>query len=320
MKDYHEITGHVSNSSLNILEKSPRMFKEFLDGTYEQAQTNYYDFGEAVHMYLLEPERYKKEVVVVDYTTPKSSQQRSFIEDFVELKKKHTTKESMKLAFEKTYKPNKAWEVKAKELINTYKPYIRYLKNKQNKLILDTKMSEKVKSIGEEVKGHQMASKLLSDPSIVADETLRFNELQILWEWKGVKCKSMIDRLLIDKEKKEVLIVDIKTTSNFLDFRDSIEKYHYDRQLTFYSMALSTKIEELTGLTTEELDEFKWRMIIVAVDKKSTEIRVYEFSEETINKTLPEVVRLLEKAKWHIENDKFKYPYEYYVNGGYEII
>ncbi len=321
MENYHDLTGYVSNSSLNILEKSPRQFKKFLDGDAEETNTSYYDFGTAVHMAILEPERFKKEVVTVDYSIPKATQQKKFIEEFVELKnKKKKTKEAMQLAFENNYKPSKTWEEKAKELINTNKGYIRYLKQKQNKLVISPKIRDKIQSIKEEIKGHQIASKLLIDPSIVDDGILRFNELGILWEWHGIKCKSQLDRLLIDKENKKISIVDIKTTSNVLDFKDSFWKYNYHRQLLFYSMALYDKIEEITDISKAELEEYEVEHVIIAIDKSSTEVRVFKIQAETLQKALSEISLLLQRAKWHIENDKFDYPMEYYLAGGYEIL
>ena len=321
MNDYHKMTGYVSNSSLNVLENSPRRFKRFINGELVEEPTSYFTFGEAVHMYLLEPERFKKDVMVLEYTVPKTSQQKGFIEKFVELREnKVKTKEALKQAFESYYKPNKNWEARATEIFNNFKPYIKYLKYVKNKLIISPKIEEKIKSIAEEVKGHQIASKLLLDPSIVADNTLRFNELVILWEWKGIPCKSMIDRLLIDKEKKLISVVDIKTTSNFMDFKSSIDKYHYDRQLIFYSWAVYHDIEKIAGITKEELEEYDIEFIIVAIDKNSTEIRVFKYTNPTISKASEEIKSLLERAKWHIDNDKFDYPMEYYKTGGYELV
>jgi len=322
MNDYHNLTGYVSNSSLNLLEKSARQFKKFIDGEYEEKSTSYYDIGTAVHMAILEPEKYKVDVVAMDYTIPKSPKQKEFCKEFIETKKPKVT---VKTAYLKAYKNNYSipaksnkWEEKAEELYKEMRPYIKYLVTSQNKLVISTRIKKSIKDIKESIKDHQMASKLLIDPSIVDDDVLRFNELQILWEWKGIKCKSMLDRLLIDKEKKLIHIVDVKTTSNITDFKESFFKYHYDRQGVFYTLALYDKIEEIANITKEELEDYTLQFVIVAIDKGTTEIKVFKINESTINSALSQIRNLLTKAKWHFDNKKWKHSMEYYLNGGYD--
>jgi len=318
MKDYHELKGHVSNSSLNILERSIREFKKFLYEDIKEESTSYFDFGTAMHMYILEPERFDKEVLIMDYTIPKSKQQQDFCKNYAKIKK--VTTNAKKKAFLAAYKPMDKWEKKADELINEYGPYITYLKESPNKLVISPEIFKKIQSISLELKRHKKASKLLTDPSIVDSDTLTFNELQILWDYKGIKCKSMLDRVVIDKKEKTVYIVDLKTTSNIAEFKKSFEKYHYDRQLTFYGMALAGEIEKLADITTEELATYKIVGIIIAIDKIKEEVKVFKISEEIINETLPIVTDLLERAKWHIDNNKFEYTREYYEGDGYDTL
>jgi len=322
MKNYHDLIGYVSNSSLNLLKKSVRKFKKFIDGDYKEENTSYYDIGTAVHMAILEPERYEVEVVAMDYTIPKSTKQKKFCEDFIEFRKqKKKVVTSYLEAYANNYittKNKEKWMPKAEALYKEMKPYIKYLVTSPNKLVISTKIRDNIKDIKEGIKVHQMASKLLLDPFIVDDGTLRFNELQILWEWKGVPCKSMLDRLLVDKENKKISIVDVKTTSNISEFKESFKKYGYARQLAFYSLALYAKIEEITGIKKEELEDYQLEFLIVAIDKNSTEIRVFPVKQETANTALSEIKDLLSKAKWHFDNKKWDYSTEYYLSGGYD--
>jgi len=323
MVDYHSLTGYVSNSSLNLLRKSVRKFKKFINGEYKEENTSYYDVGTAVHMAILEPEKYKIEVVAIDYTIPKSPKQKQFCADFIELRKnKKKVKDSYLEAYVSNYSipanNSEKWVEKAEQLYKDLKPYIKYLVTSPNKLVISPKTRSNIEDIKNGIKVHQMASKLLLDPSIVGDDILRFNELQILWEWKGIKCKSMLDRLLIDKKNKIISIVDIKTTANITEFRESFMKYGYDRQIAFYSLALYAKIEEIAGITKEELEDYKTEFLIVAIDKGTTEIRVFPIEETVINTALLQIRKLLTKAKWHFDNKKWDYSMEYYLSGGYD--
>lgn len=324
MQDYHKITGRISNSSLNLLEKSPRMFKKFLDGESENENTSYYDFGTAMHMYVLEPEEFKKQVVVIEYTVPKSAQQKKFCTNFITYRK--STKKKLKIqdaaekAYTDEYKQVKDWEEKAISLYKALKPYIRYLIESENKLVLTPKIYKKIKDIGKMLEGHEIASKLLTDPFIIDDGIDRYNELQILWEYKGIKCKSMLDRILVDKENKVITIVDLKSTANLIEFENSFKKYKYDRQLVYYGTAVFEQSEKLFNLTKEEIEIYKVELIIIAIDKTYANIRVFKLSQETVNKAFSEMSSLLNKALWHIDNNKWDYPMEYYIKGEYELL
>ena len=192
MIDYHELKGYVSNSSLNILEDSPKKFKEFLDGEAKEEKKSYYDFGTAVHMYLLEPDRFKVDIAIIDYAIPKSPQQKKFCNIFVETRKKKTIKESYREAFIKNYSippsdKTEKWIEKAKTLYTDLKPYIKYLLTSPNKLVISTRDFKRIKDIATNIRAHKMASKLLSEPSSILTDIQYYSEYQILWEYKGIK-------------------------------------------------------------------------------------------------------------------------------------
>jgi len=323
MENYHDIKGYVSNSSLNILEESPRKFKQFVYDKLPEESTSYYTFGTATHMYLLEPDRFKTDVAIFDYAIPKSAKQKQFCEDFIESRdKKMTVKNSYSSAYAKNYSipitKSEVWVEKAKQLHKDLKPYIKYLLTSPNKLVISTKTFQKIKDIVESIKGHKTASKLLSKPSIIDDGIESYNELQILWEYQGIKCKSMLDRVLVDKENKIITIVDLKTTANLATFSESFIKYHYDRQLVFYGMALAYKAEELFNILN--IEEYKIENIILAIDKVTTEIKTFKILEQKSMQVLPEIISLLDLAKWHIDNNKFEYSKEYYEGDGFETL
>ena len=48
----------VSNSSLSWFQQSPKYFKLMLDGDIKQESKPYFEKGQMIHMYLLEPEEY----------------------------------------------------------------------------------------------------------------------------------------------------------------------------------------------------------------------------------------------------------------------
>jgi len=317
MKDYYELKGYVSNSSLNVLEKSIREFKRFIYEDVGEESKPYFDFGTALHMYILEPERFKVDVLIHDYKGPKSKQQIDFCKAYAKLKK--ATPKKKKDIFLSIYKPTDKWEEKVNALVKEFKDYIKYLKERQNKLVISTEIFKQIQSISLELKRHKMASKLLSEPSIVEDK-VAFNELQILWDYKGTRCKSMLDRVIVDKDNKIVYIIDLKTTSSMKEFKKSFEKFRYDRQLAFYGMALSGELPEIAGVPHDDLIAYKVVGVIIAVDKFTLEVKTFKIPEQTIDEALSEVNDLLERAKWHIDNNKFDYSKDYYEGDGFETL
>ena len=311
-KKYYEVKGQVSNSSLNVLERSVREFKKFIYEDVEEKSTSYFDFGTALHMYILEPKRFEKEIKVLDYTLPKSQQQKEFCKAYAKLKK--VTDKNLKGIFLNSYKDTAKWKEKATQIVKENSDYIEYLKYSKNKLVISSETMRKIESISNELKVHKMASKLLQEASPVDTDILDFNELEIYWEYKGIKCKSMLDRVVVDTHEKIVYIIDLKTTASLVNFKTSFEKYRYDRQLAFYGMAFTHSHENL------DLKDYKIIGVIIAVDKNTAEVKTFKISEEVLNKALDEIVTLLERAKWHIDNNKFDYSREYYEGEGFETL
>jgi len=59
-------------------------------------------------------------------------------------------------------------------------------------------------------------------------------------EYETVMCKGLLDMVVLNNTKNTVQIIDLKTTSakNFDDFRNSVLKYRYDIQGSFYHIGL----------------------------------------------------------------------------------
>lgn len=318
-KDYFHLKGLVSNSSLGWLLKSVRKFKKFLDGTIDES-TSYFKFGTLMHMYILENDLFNKEVAVIDYITPKSPQQKKFCEDFVQYKKKNTIKKAAITAYQDSYKisgKEEVWHEKAVGLHKELKQYIKYLSTTPNKQVISTKDYEKLKDIEREVKGHKMASKLLYGESKVIDTGVdHYNELVVLWEYNKIKCKSMLDKVIVDRNNKTIILVDLKSTANLTTFDESFTTYEYARQLAFYWMAIQKQSKELFDISN--LEEWKAETKIVAIDKISNEVKTFPITDSKIFIAAKDLKHLLRKATWHITNNKWDYSQEYYEGNGEE--
>ena len=81
---YYEDNSRISNSAIGwFLKKGPRYLKDMLDGKEEGLSAKYLEKGTMIHMYLLQPEEFWDNYIILDYEKPKSPQQIAFCESFV---------------------------------------------------------------------------------------------------------------------------------------------------------------------------------------------------------------------------------------------
>ena len=90
-KDYYKVKA-ISNSSLNLLETSPRKFYKFYNQELEEEKEAYFKQGSAIHCYILEPKEFSKRFKFLDYVTPNSPNKKQFIEAYLKAKGKEEDK------------------------------------------------------------------------------------------------------------------------------------------------------------------------------------------------------------------------------------
>jgi len=184
--------------------------------------------------------------------------------------------------------------------------------------ILPTRMFDQLNEIKLNLRNHIKAKELLfNDEHAVfgnSDKLFMQNEFPIYWEYpNGLKCKSLIDRLIIDYEKKTVTLVDLKTSSQLYNFKEKFNEYSYYRQLTFYWLAIFWYFKNELKLSID--DSWTKDTFIVAVGSiEPFEAKVFEITEPTLNKGMLEIAPLMDQLKWHFDNDKWDYDTKYYDN------
>lgn len=109
------------------------------------------------------------------------------------------------------------------------------------------------------------------------------NELPILWEYKRVPCKSLLDLVWVDYKTKEITINDFKTTSAPVGlfqagtsvrfdsesrlvketFPGTMYKYRYYRQTSFYELAMTWWVKHMRP--EDDIREWKFYQAIFVV-------------------------------------------------------
>ncbi|HSH51276.1 MAG TPA: PD-(D/E)XK nuclease-like domain-containing protein [Bacteroidales bacterium] len=320
----YDTTVAISNSSLNLYQQSPRKFIKYYNGEREESDNYFFIYGSAIHCYILEQEEFKKRYKFYDFILPNSPNKKQFINTYVNSKKKETDK--LIEAYKASYVTNSSDEdilKKAKALKEEFKSYFKYLKYTEKGIIcLPKNMETLFKSIKKELTNNEKANELLFTEELDFKNIYIYNELPVYWDMKKedrkYPMKALIDRLMVDKDKKIIKIIDLKTTKNINKFKDSFFEFNYDRQLAFYSLAASEFVKKT--FPEENIDNYEIEFYIVAVDKNTEpESKVYFVKYETIFKALEEIISLLNDIHWHFTHNKWEYTVEQYENG-YETI
>ena len=312
----------VSSSSLKWFETSPLFFKKMLDKEIEQEIKRYFEIGKKIHMKILEPDEFNKNYIFLDYETPKSENQKKFCEDYITYTGRKV-EDKLSYAYKNNYASEKLTDEKviekATELKKQLSKYISYLKKRSEvKDVLTYTDNKLIEDLSTLTKQHVAANRLLylSDEDRM-NNTEEFNEKVIFFDLLGVKCKSMIDRIIIDPKNAIIKLIDIKTTINLGDFEHSFEEFQYYRQMAFYWGAVHNWMKEL-GI---DVSPYKKETYIIGLQKGDLpECRVMSISEQWLNKGLDEIEELLPQIKWHYDNNQWEHRKEYYENNGIEIL
>lgn len=317
---YYEDYSRVSNSAIGwFVKKGPQYFKDMLDGKEEGLSGSFLERGTMIHMYILEPEEFWHNYIILDFDTPKVKQQKDFCEHYANsLEFLEDTK--LLAAYNFSYSNSKTIEQKlsiATELKKTYAKYIEYLELQNlGKKIISFSDLTMLKKIKENINNHVAANLLLTDDANCEN----CNEFHINWEKNDIPCKSLVDRIKIDIANKKLTIIDLKTTSDIYNFKHSVEEYDYYRQIQFYINAAKYYLINEKGITLEDIEKWTIEAYIVAVQTNgNNEVKVFNMlnkeellkRENLINKTLSEI-------SYHIQTGNWEHTRNYYENEGIE--
>lgn len=324
---YYEDLTRISNSNIGwFLKKGPRYLKEMLDGK-EGLKASFLDKGTMIHEYILQPEEFWKDYIILDFAVPKVKQQKDLLEFYssARLVDPFASEDDILLmSYEAAYNNTKSKEKKiqeAKELVELYQNYIEYFRNKDSKKVISFADLNMLKAIKKNMEDHKKANELL----FKYPETFEVhNEFHINWEYPNAStlgdlpCKSLLDRVMIDHTNKKIILVDIKTTADVYNFKHSIEEFDYCRQLAYYWLAIHWYFKNELKLNIEE---YEYETYIVAVQSHDGyEVRVFKFNSKAIEERLVTIDYAIKRIAWHKNNNLWDHMKEYYDEDGAELL
>jgi hypothetical protein len=324
---YYEDLTRISNSNIGwFLKKGPRYLKEMLDGK-EGLKASFLDKGTMIHEYILQPEEFWKDYIILDFAVPKVKQQKDLLEFYANAKMVDplaSEDDILLMSYNSAYSNNKSIDKRiqeAKELVELYQNYIEYFRNKDSKKVISFADLNMLKAIKKNMEDHKKANELLFN----YPETFEVhNEFHINWEYPNASslgdlpCKSLLDRVMIDHTNKKIILVDIKTTADVYNFKHSVEEFDYCRQLAYYWLAIHWYFKNELKLNIEE---YEYETYIVAVQSHDGyEVRVFKFNSKAIEERLVTIDYAIKRIAWHKNNNLWDHMKEYYDEDGAELL
>lgn len=318
---YYSDSSRISNSAIGwFLKKGPKYLRDMLDGKEEGLKLPQLEKGTMIHEYILQPDEFWKDYIILDFAVPKVKQQKDLCELYYTYKQIDPLEDEDKLilnAYNAAYSNKKSDEVKlkeAKEILDLYSNYIEYYANKDSKKVISFADLDMLKKIKKNLEEHEAANKLLFNVPTTYD---CHNEFHINWDWKDVKCKSLLDRVMFDHVNKKVILIDLKTTSNVYNFKHSVEEFDYYRQLAFYLCAITWYLIEVLNYNP---DDYDLECYIIAIQTNGNyEVRVFNmFNEEELLNRKNIISDTLQEISYHISSNNWEHTRAYYEYNGIE--
>lgn len=353
-----------ANKSMNLslLKKivNPKEFKEILDNGFPDSSNRALRLGSAVDCLLTNPEgEFDKQFKVIDSYIP-SGKMKIFIDNLPDNITEESDIEEFKIAYEAADYSNSIETVVSNFFKNP--KLVHYYANKSlsEGFIYLTKI-EYYEVLGaiKKLKSNPFTNKYFKDD----------NDLILLYQFpvyfqvkmkdgKEIPCKGLLDLLIIDLENKQIIPVDLKTTSkSVLSFRDNYLNLGYYMQAGLYTEAIRmffkpdnwkwvvdniyVNTKHFTDLNTDENNQIKlsdyigWKVLpmeFVVVElgnKHGNSPRIFSTEENDITvawhggetkegKQVKGIYQLLDDYLWHHIHNMWEIPREQFSAQGKE--
>ncbi|GHT70902.1 hypothetical protein AGMMS50239_39760 [Bacteroidia bacterium] len=315
---YYDDKSRLNHSLIKIFRESPMAYKRELDNPRE-LNMSFLKEGTMIHKYILEHADFFSEYYLQYAESPnKSPNQRKLAERLIQENFSGEV-DLLTTIYKECYNTSKLSpkevEVKAIEAANEIAEYVKEnMLHSSSMLPVDQKTLETLKRYTQSIHDHTAARDLL-------DEDFShpwFSEFHINWVHpSGAECKSLIDRIKFIPETKTVWVIDLKSTSDVANFRDSADKYGHITQIAFYRMAVVWYIEHI--LKENPLD---WTIntAIIAIEKQTADVKVFSIDEYELDDATLRLNGWIEDIQWHKQNNIWNMDREAFDNNGINLL
>lgn len=319
---YYSDKSRISNSNIGwFINNGPTYLYKMLTTDSEES-SSYLERGTMIHEYILQPEEFQKDYVFWDKDKPASANQEKFCKELansVEIEPNKAILSAYKNAYSVLRQSDDKMLSEGIKIASKLKDYIEFIRSNDTRTMISAYELNMLNKIKENIYSHKLANILLGDK--ISNNGFTSNEFHINWDHNtyNAKCKSLLDRLVVDFKNHKVIIIDLKTTVNIYKFEDSMKKYDYCRQLMYYTMAVKWWLQNEKQV---DVTKFSFDYYIIAIDTNTSnhDIRVFKISNNDVESKIDTINTALEHIMWHKDNNLWEHSKEYYEGGGEEYL
>lgn len=307
--NYREFNA-VNYSTLSTLAFEPSMVK------HEKKESGAMSFGSLFDCLLTDPDRFSDTYIVADVKKP-TAQLGEFMDIFFAC-----PEEDLDAKYEYAYKEMKNRNPKLRDAKEKFiermdteaKPYLEFIEKSKDKIIVSGDDFYLATRMKDALKNNQFTEKYFN---MSFDWETQW-QTPMLAEICGIQFKGLLDMLLINHAKKEIIPIDIKTTSEYPNnFQRSIVKWNYLIQASLYWDIVQEnykdyKIHDFLFLVSSKVlpdKPYIWK-----ADMPARYIGRYGMNRNGYN--LKGYEQLASDLKWHEETGLWEYPRSVYENQG----
>lgn len=150
------------------------------------------------------------------------------------------------IALQHNYQPGYKADTRILKILE-HSYYFEELKKCNNRKILSEQETSLADFIIESLKSNKKILGFLDDfeTNTLYDNWEAYFQYPVYFTYNDVKCKGLMDIFLINRKRKQIRIIDIKTTAlNTLVFYSAVMKYRYDIQIAFYSLGVKANFPD----------------------------------------------------------------------------
>ena len=186
--------------------------------------------------------------------------------------------------------------------------YWHFLKGSPGKTIIDQEQYDYANKMVEKITSNSHILDLMGFFTDSMSNVTKWNEMYAQAYVMGTtsfKIHGVIDNMVIDHDKKEIRVNDLKKTSKSLStFEESIDYYNYWMQAAMYV--------KLASVATTFDYPITFRFIVIDPHMQLSTIRI---SDETMAKWTEKLDQKLKEADHHFKTRNFDLPYSHLING-----
>lgn len=290
----------ISSHGINIfLNQTPKEYKIFIDQENKKQQESHQAFGEMLHTHLIEPNEFSSKYHVIkdgkSVPTGKIAKLIEYIVAIPDYTEKDIEKGIAHVGLQWKL-PRVLNELKKDE----YQSYVNLAAQTVGKTIVPAEDYSILTSIQTNILHHKTAKRLLSPE----DNVTVLDEQEVFWKnGIGQDCKARIDKTRINPYKREIELVEVKSTSRALKhFKYEIKKYGYHRQLAWYINEALPVLLESYGMKIHDFNPPKNR-IIACLTTFPYLVRVIELDDIDIIEGTKDCDYATRQIQWHTDND-----------------